>query len=92
MHDTVSLTTAARYRQSHCEALAASQGKVGTAAVSELRIGDRVVVHGEIVAVAGFSPMSVVPRLVYLDDPETGERLDVALLEEIEKAKRAQGA
>lgn len=54
----------------------------------ELRVGDRVVFHGETVVVAGFSPMSVVPAVVYLNDPDTGQQLDTVLLEEIEKAKR----
>jgi hypothetical protein len=56
--------------------------------VSELRVGDQIVVDGETLVIAGFSPMSVVPPIVYLNDRETGERLDTVLLEELEKAKR----
>lgn len=59
--------------------------------MSELRVGDRIVVDGETVIVAGFSPMSVIPPVVYLNDPETGEHLDVVLLEELEKAKAHEG-
>jgi len=57
--------------------------------VSELRIGDQIVIHGETVVITGFSPISVVPPIVYVDDPETGEKLDTVLLEELEKAKRS---
>jgi hypothetical protein len=56
--------------------------------MSELRVGDRIVVRGETVVIAGFSPVSVVPAIVYLDDPETGERLDAVLLEEVVRATR----
>lgn len=59
--------------------------------MNELRIGDRVVVDGETVVVAGFSPMSVIPPVVYLADPETGDQLDAVLLDEVEKAKRDTG-
>lgn len=57
--------------------------------MSELRVGDHVVVHGETVVIVGFSPMSVVPQVVYVKDPETDEQLDVVLLEEVERARRA---
>jgi hypothetical protein len=56
--------------------------------MSELRVGDHIVVDGHTVVVAGFSPISVVPAIVYLNDPQTGEQLDIVLLEELEKAKR----
>jgi hypothetical protein len=54
----------------------------------ELQIGDRVVARGETFVVVGFSPMSIVPQVVYLADPETGGQLDAVLLEEVEKVKR----
>jgi len=54
--------------------------------VSEFRVGDCIVVDGETVVIAGFSPISVAPAIVYLADAQTGERLDVVLLEELEKA------
>lgn len=57
--------------------------------MSKLRVGDRFILNGRTVVVTGFSPMSVTPTVVYLKDPQTDERLDVVLLEEIEKAKRA---
>lgn len=56
--------------------------------MSELRVGDQIVVDGETVVIAGFSPMSVVPPVVYLNNPETGERIDVVLLEQVVQAKR----
>jgi hypothetical protein len=56
--------------------------------MSELRVGDHIVVDGQTVVIAGFSPISIVPPIVYLNDPQTGERLDAVLLEELEKTKR----
>jgi hypothetical protein len=48
-----------------------------------MHVGDRVIFHGETLVVSGFMPMSIVPQLAYLDDPATGERLEVPM-EELE--------
>jgi hypothetical protein len=42
-----------------------------------LRIGDGATLGGRVCVVRGFSPMSVEPKLLYLEDVETGERFDV---------------
>lgn len=54
--------------------------------MNDLQVGDSVVVRGEIFVVGGFSPASVEPTLVFLNDPLTGERLEVVLLDELRAA------
>ena len=51
-----------------------------------MRVGDEVIVQGETLVVSGFSPMSIVPQLAYLDDPTTGGRLEVPI-EELAQAQ-----
>ena len=51
--------------------------------MKELLVGDPVVLRGVAFVVGGFSPVSVVPRVVYLNDSETGRQLDVVLLDEV---------
>jgi hypothetical protein len=47
--------------------------------VSQLRLGDRVRFRGSEFVVRGLSPRSVVPGRVILENPATGERIQVAV-------------
>jgi hypothetical protein len=43
-----------------------------------MRIGDRVIFEGHVFVLIGHDPMSVPERRAQLEDPETGERSEVA--------------
>lgn len=47
--------------------------------VDEFRIGDRLVFRGRTFVVRGFSPMSLVPRRLQLEDVETHEWLEASV-------------
>jgi hypothetical protein len=42
----------------------------------QFRIGERVSLRGETFVIVGLSPVSVVPRVVHLEHPDTGEPVD----------------
>ena len=42
-------------------------------------IGDTIIYGGKRYSVSGFDPVGVEPRMLYLEDPETGESLSVVL-------------
>ncbi len=50
-----------------------------------MRIGDPVTYHGRALTLRGIDPMSVPERRAEVEDPETGERFDVAF-DELEEA------
>lgn len=45
----------------------------------DFHIGDRVTFSGRPYFVRGFSPMSVTPPTIHLEDEQTGEELEVAI-------------
>jgi hypothetical protein len=45
----------------------------------DFHIGERVTFFGRAYFVRGFSPMSITPPSIQLEDAQTGEQLDVAL-------------
>lgn len=49
----------------------------------EFRIGECISMHGRTFVILGFSPMSVVPPILYLECLETGERAEADLDEVI---------
>jgi hypothetical protein len=53
-----------------------------TAAMAELRVGERVTFHGRAYEISGFTPMSVKPRHAFLKDLESGD-LVVANMDEL---------
>jgi hypothetical protein len=42
-------------------------------------IGDTIIYGGKHYRVSGFDPAGVEPRMLYLEDPETGESLSILL-------------
>jgi hypothetical protein len=47
--------------------------------MAELHIGERVSLGGRVLVVRGFTPQSVSPSRVHLQDIETGESLEVQM-------------
>lgn len=47
--------------------------------MAEIRVGGDVVYRGRVLRVRGISPMSASPRRVLLEDPDSGEVIEVAL-------------
>lgn len=45
----------------------------------EFRIGERASMRGKTFVIVGISPMSVVPEVLHLECPETGERTEANL-------------
>jgi hypothetical protein len=45
--------------------------------MTELRLGERVTLHGRVYEITGFTAMSVKPRLVFLKDVKTREHVTV---------------
>ena len=44
--------------------------------MADFHIGDRVMLRGRVYFIRGFSPMSVAPPRVQLEDAETGEEIE----------------
>lgn len=51
--------------------------------MTDIHVGDDVILRGRVLRVCGISPMSASPRRVLLEDLETGESLE-ARLDELE--------
>jgi hypothetical protein len=56
-----------------------------------LHVGDRVTYGGRRFVVRGFTPLSVEPRCLHLEDAETGEQVD-ALADEVEAGMASSAA
>jgi hypothetical protein len=56
-----------------------------------LHVGDRVTYRGRTFVVRGFTPLSVEPRFLHLEDAETGEQVDV-LADEVEAGMATSAA
>lgn len=59
--------------------------------MTNINVGDDVVLHGRVFKVRGISPMSASPRRVLLEDVETGEDSE-ARLEELEPVDADESA
>jgi len=64
------------------------------ARVVDLRIGDRVTLHGRMYVVRGVSPMSAVPRRVWLEDVDSHEHIETTVdrIEPVSRSPRSDEA
>lgn len=59
--------------------------------MADIRVGDDVIYGRRVLRVRGLSPMSASPRRVLLEDPDTGEVVEVAL-DDLEDENRPDSA